>query len=87
MKLEGRFSLNKDDPGHQAFSALGARRFYITVKLDGQVVMAITADTGEGKVLVYARDEDGKRIIEGSNLKTEWLYGKVEVHMPEVAND
>ena len=83
MKLEGRFSLDKHDPGYATLTASGHKPFELIVTLNGERVYAITADTERGEILIQCRDKDDHPIVEGDAVKTEWLYGKVEITIPK----
>jgi len=71
-----RLSVSKDDPGYH-INATKYRAY-----LDGKYVDEyITADEEKGYILKYKLDENEKPILKFDYLKTEELYGKVEIKM------
>jgi hypothetical protein len=70
-----RVSVNKGDPGYENYEGPHQKPY-----LNGICQSrCFTADEEEGYVEVYAIDINGDYIIEGGCVKTERLYGKVEV--------
>jgi hypothetical protein len=80
--IPDRISAEKDDPGYEPFRRLLNQR--VRVKLDGvEQKQVLTADRAEGWIKRTMVDEDGGLVVDGDEIKTEIVRGKVELSFYE----
>ncbi|WP_137279229.1 hypothetical protein [Pseudomonas rhizoryzae] len=70
-----RVSADPQDPGYSP-GLVGRVDVYLD---DEKQRDAVTADEEEGLVVIYARDEAGRLRVEGDELVTKTLRGKVRI--------
>lgn len=76
----GRFSVSKDDPGHEAFIQQGHHNAAWSVLLDGkEIPKVVTADTSAGEILVNEVNDQGRVFIRDGILAQKTLHGNVQV--------
>lgn len=80
-----RLSVEKDDPGHSAWLALGDKRHEVRIFVDGvEIKNAVTADTEESFVVVNKTGENGHILFdrESGEIYTKRITGRVEIKEP-----
>jgi len=71
-----RYSVWKTDPGYANWKAAAPLNVY----LNGELMTCVfTADTDLGEVVCAKLDAAGKFMIDGDEVATETLHGRVEV--------
>ena len=71
-----RYSVWKTDPGYANWAKHGSLNVYLNGELMTRV---FTADTDLGEVVCAKMDAAGKVMIDGDEVATETLHGRVEV--------
>lgn len=71
-----RVSCEKDDPGYKYWLKNKQCRIFLN---DIEVDSCIMADSDEGVIKRFVKDEIGNFVADGDGIKTEILKGKVEI--------
>lgn len=71
-----RYSVWKTDPGYANWKAAAPLNVYVNGQLTRNVFVA---DTSLGEVVCAKMDAAGKVMIDGDEVATETLHGRVEV--------
>lgn len=75
-----RISIDKADRGYEAWVLAGCYCTKWDITLNGVAENdCIMADDELGEVKRFALDENGKHIIDGDDVRTETVFGKVTI--------
>jgi hypothetical protein len=77
-----RYSIDREDPGHEAWRKLVAERRHLDIFLDdARVGDVITCDDEEGFVLGYVRSADGRLVRDGDRIAERRVEGRVRIEV------